>query len=393
MSDTRETLRSRGFEPSLHARWYLDESHFARECRDIFHREWLCVAREEDLPKPGDHRLFDLQGESVLLVRNRDGQLRAFYNVCRHRGAQLCAVSDDPHGAGLKGGVLGGRLIRCPYHAWTYDLDGRLVNAPFMDQQTGFDAEDIALHPVGVACWGGFVFFNLQPDEAPDFPAQMAGVRQRLVRYGLADLHTGAVLEYTVRANWKVICENYNECYHCGPVHPELCAVVPAFRDHGGADLDWDRGIPHREGATTFTATGETTRASFPALNTDEQTRHKGEMLLPNLFLSLARDHVAAFLLQPVGPTVTNISCRFLFAEEAIREEDFDPSDAVEFWDVVNRQDWAVCEAVQRGMGARVFDYGALSPLEDWSLDVRRYVMDRTGLGEQGMEFVPPVQE
>jgi Rieske 2Fe-2S family protein len=392
MNDTRETLQRQGFEPSLHARWYLDDAHFVRERRDIFGREWLCVGREEDLPRAGDHRLYDLQGESVLLVRNGEGRLRAFYNVCRHRGAQLCPVVDDPHGAGLRGGVLGGRLIRCPYHAWTYDLEGRLVNAPFMDGQAGFEAGDVVLHPVGVACWGGFVFLNLQPEQAPDFTAGMAGVEERLVRYGLADLRTGAALEYTVRANWKVICENYNECYHCGPVHPELCAVVPAFRERGGADLDWDRGIPHRPGATTFTASGETSRASFPALNADEQTRHKGEMLLPNLLLSLARDHVAAFLLQPRGPDVTDISCRFLFAEDAIRAADFDPSDAVDFWDLVNRQDWAVCEAVQRGMGARVFDYGALSPLEDWSLDVRRYVMDRTGLDESGLAEGPPAQ-
>ena len=351
------------------------------------------MAREEDLAQAGDHRLFDLQGESVLLLRNGEGRLRAFYNVCRHRGAQLCAVAEGPHGAGLRGGVVGGRLIRCPYHAWTYDLDGRLVNAPFMDDQAGFEAGEIALHPVGAACWGGFVFLNLRAAKAPDFAAQTAGAEARLVRYGLESLRTGATLEYTVRANWKVICENYNECYHCGPVHPELCAVVPAFRERGGADLDWDRGIPHRAGATTFTASGETSRASFPALDADEQTRHKGEMLLPNLFLSLARDHVAAFLLQPRGPGLTDITCRFLFAAEAMAQADFDPSDAVDFWDVVNRQDWAVCEAVQRGMGARVFDYGALSPLEDWSLDVRRYVTDRTGLDERGLDSAPTGQE
>lgn len=385
MSDSREALQRQGFEPSLHARWYLDTAHFDRERRDIFGREWLCVAREEDLPEPGDYQLFELQGESILLVRNRSGDLRAFYNVCRHRGAQLCADVEDPHGAGLRGGVLGGRLIRCPYHAWTYDLDGHLVHAPFMDEQDGFDAGDIALHPVGVACWGGFIFLNLQPESAPDFTAQVAGVDERLARYDLGALRTGATRDYVVQANWKVICENYNECYHCGPVHPELCAVVPAFRERGGADLDWDRGIPHREGATTFTASGETDRASFPRLDADEQTRHKGEMLLPNLFLSLARDHVAVFLLRPRGPGTTAVSCRFLFAPDALAREDFDPSDAVDFWDLVNRQDWAVCEAVQRGMGARVFSYGALSPLEDWSLDVRRYVTTRTGLDERGL--------
>lgn len=402
MGDTRKALEKQGFEASLHKRWYLDPEYFEREKEAIFTRDWFCVGRESSWSGPGDHRVLSLFGESVLVLRNRAGELRAFYNVCRHRGARLCAEESRACDSGqaatnadqkgtpgassalAHGGVVGGKLIRCPYHAWTYDLDGQLIHAPFLADQAGFDPEQISLHPVGLACWGGFVFLNLSPETAPPFEDLIATANQRLARYPLDQLRTGHRTDYSVRANWKVLCENYNECYHCGPVHPELSALVPSFREHGGSDLDWERGIPHRQGATTFTASGETTRRSFPGLNQDEQERHKGELLLPNLFLSLSRDHVAAFILLPTAADRCEVQCLFLFEPFEMQKADFDPHDAADFWDLVNRQDWAICESVQQGMGARVFDYGALSPLEDWSLDVRRYVKARTGLGQSG---------
>ena len=180
-------------------------------------------------------------------------------------------------------------------------------------------------------------------------------------------------------ANWKVLLENYNECYHCGPVHPELCTLVPAFKQRGGAELDWDHGIPHRPGAFTFTKTGTTTREPFAALNDDERTRHKGELIYPNLLLSLSADHVAAFTVWPQGPASTMILCDFLFHPAEMSKPGFDPSDAVDFWDLVNRQDWKICESVQRGMNSRVFQYGFYAPMESASLDIRRYVADRLG--------------
>jgi Rieske 2Fe-2S family protein len=163
-------------------------------------------------------------------------------------------------------------------------------------------------------------------------------------------------------------------------VHPELCAVVPAFRAAGGGQLDWSRGIAHREGAYTFTHSGTTTRRPFPGLNEDERTRHKGEVIYPNLFVSLACDHVAAFILEPQGPDRTNITCHFLFEPEAIARPNFDPSDTVEFWDITNRQDWTICESVQRGMQSRVHMHGYYAPMEDFSLDIRRYVTERLGI-------------
>jgi glycine betaine catabolism A len=373
-------------ERTLPTTWYRSAEIFKIEKERIFCREWIGVCREEELPRPGDSQVLDILGESVLLVRNRQGELRAFYNVCRHRGSRLCRAAGETVAAGrvpLAGGVTGGRFIVCPYHQWSYDLNGALVAAPHLGAGSGFDKHDFNLYPVGVASWGGFVFLNLTPGAAP-LQDQLGGIPERLRRYPLADLRIGATIRYDVAANWKIICENYNECYHCGGVHPELCAIVPSFREAGGANLDWNRGVPHREGAYTFTRSGTTRRRAFPGLDADEQVRHKGELVYPNVFLSVACDHVAAFILQPRDTERTEITCHFLFEPHEISQSTFDPSDAVDFWDLVNRQDWTVCEAVQEGIRARVHRHGYYAPMEDWNLDIRRYVNERIG------GFVPP---
>jgi glycine betaine catabolism A len=367
---------------TLPTTWYRSADIFRIEKERIFCREWLAACREEELPRPGDSQVLDVLGESILLVRNREGQLRAFYNVCRHRGARLCRDADAtvaPGRVSLPGGVTAGRLIVCPYHQWSYDLNGSLVAAPHLGADAGFNKQEYSLYPVGVDTWGGFVFLNLSPTEAKPFAAQLGGIPHRLRRYPLAELRIGRTIRYDVAANWKIICENYNECYHCGGVHPELCALVPSFREAGGANLDWERGVPHRSGAYTFTESGTTSRRPFPGLDEDEQVRHKGELVYPNLFLSVACDHVAAFLLQPLGPERTRIICHFLFEAQEIDKPGFDPRDAVDFWDLVNRQDWTVCESVQEGIQARVHEHGYFAPMEDWNLDIRRYVTERIG--------------
>jgi Rieske 2Fe-2S family protein len=160
-------------------------------------------------------------------------------------------------------------------------------------------------------------------------------------------------------------------------LHPELCALVPAFRANGGNQLEWERGIPHRDGAYTFTWSGTTTRTPFPGLNDDERTRHKGELVYPNLFLSLACDHVAAYILRPRGSARTDVDCLFLFAAAEIARPEFDHEDTTSFWDVVNQQDWAICERVQCGMNARPHQQGFYAPMEDANLDMRRYINAR----------------
>jgi Rieske 2Fe-2S family protein len=371
--------RVAGLEPTLPSSWYSAERVFGIEKERIFCREWVCVAREEELAERGAWRLVSVLGESLILVRNRSGALRAFYNVCRHRGTRLCA---DPHDARpqaqLPGGIAAGR-ITCPYHQWSYDFDGNLVSAPHLGAEPGFDRKEFSLYPASVECWGGFVFLHLSPAQAQPLAQQLGGIPERTRRYPLAQLRIGHTIRYSVAANWKVLCENYNECYHCAGVHPELCAVVPAFRERGGASLDWARGVPHRPGAYTFTTSGTTRRRAFPTLDEDERVRHKGELAYPNLFVSLACDHVAVFILEPRAAARTEIVCHFLFEPYEIARQDFDPRDAVAFWDLVNRQDWAICEALQLGLGARVHERGYYSPMEDFNLDIRRYVLERIG--------------
>lgn len=364
-------------EQSLPSDAYLTPGEWASDKAAILTREWFCAALECDIPEPGDSIVLDIAGESVIVVRTRDGELRAHYNVCRHRGARICDDQSNARwGVSLAGGVIG-NVIRCPYHGWAYGLDGALLAAPELARDPGFDKAKFGLYPVAVATWGGFVFLNLTPDGAPDFATTLGEAPGRLRNYPLADLRPARVIQYDVQANWKLLLENYNECYHCAPVHPELCDIVPAFRERGGIHLDWAEGIPHRDGATTYTMSGTTTRAPFPGLSEPEKIRHKGELLYPNLMLSVASDHVAAFLLWPEAADRTRVDCHFLFHKDEMARGDFDASDAVTFWDIVNRQDWAVCERVQRGMAARVHDFGYYSPMEDYSLDIRRYIEDR----------------
>lgn len=371
-------------ERTLPRKAYFDDGIFRLERERIFAREWVCVGREEAVAEPGDYHVVSVAGDSVLLVRGQDGQIRAFFNLCRHRGCQLVLTGEGPT-VGERVGP-GGRFtagIRCPYHSWTYALDGALRAAPFLDEDGDFSRADLPLHPVALDSWGGFLFVNLTPAstaaEGRTLRTQLGEAPTRVARYPLQGLRTARRIVYEVAANWKVMLENYNECYHCAGVHPELCALVPAFKHRGGSELDWEAGIPHRPGAWTFTESGTSTRQPFPDLNDDERVRHKGELLYPNLMLSLSADHAAAFTIWPQGPQRTTIACDFLFAPEEMAKPGFDASDAVDFWDLVNRQDWTICEGVQRGMQSRAFQSGFYAPMESWSLDIRRYVREHLG--------------
>ena len=381
MTDDDTSARASEMQEALAPHYYLGEEIFRLETERIFHTQWFCVGRGEQVPAKGDCLHVSVAGELLIVLRDRDGGLRAFYNVCRHRGSRLLRSPPLPD-ANAPGSVSSGSLagaIVCPYHAWTYNLDGSLRAAPYVRFDERCPKDGFSLVPVHVDSWGGFIFVNLSRDAPAPLLEQVSSAASMLGRYPLADLRRGAQIVYDVRANWKVILENYNECYHCGPVHPELCALVPAFRERGGAGLDWANGIPHRPGAWTFTTTGTSTRAPFPGLSAEERVNHKGEVAYPNLLLSAAAEHVAAFMIWPMQSGLTRIACEFLFHVTEVKRPDFDPSDVVDFWDVVNRQDWGICEAVQDGMRSRGYRGGHYAPMEDPSLDIRRYVEKHLG--------------
>ncbi len=359
-----------GLQAALPREMYVDADQWRVERDAVLYGEWYCVGRIDDLGLATPKRMVavDVAGESVLVTSAEDGALHAAYNVCRHRGSQLCPPEQPARDTGS---------IRCPYHSWTYALDGSLLKAP---HATVGDPAAFALHPVGVETWQGFVFVHLTPARAEPLAGQVAHADALLRNYGVGELVTGTVLKYDVAANYKVLLENYNECYHCGPVHPELSRLVPSFTG-GGTDLDWEHGIPHREGAWTFTMTGTTQRAPLPGLDEHELTRHKGDLVYPNLMLSASADHVAAFALHPRAVDRTEVVCSLLFAREAVADAGFDPSDAAELWHLVNQQDWAICESVQRGMSSRAYTHGWFAPMEDDSLDIRRWLLPRLERG------------
>lgn len=366
-------------KPALPKHHYLDEGAFAVERERVLARTFTCVGRLDALGLAAGgvalarrRAVVAVHGESVVVTSDETGTLHAHHNVCRHRGAQLVAADPaDPDAPAPP--TCTATALRCPYHSWTYDLAGRLLKAPHTEDVTDFDSADFGLHPVAVDTWGGFLWLRLDADAGHTLAEELGAVHDRVQRYPLERLVAGAGATYDVAANWKVLAENYNECYHCGPVHPELVRLVPGM-SRGGGGIDWEAGIEHREGAWTFTATGTTHRAPFPELDARERTAHKGELVYPNLWLSLAADHVATFLLEPLAVGRTRIRFEVLVEPE---EAEGDCSDAFDFWDVVNRQDWDICESVQRGMASRAYHDGWFAPMEDDSLDIRRWLIPR----------------
>jgi len=370
-------------QSALPRKHYVDPASWAIEREQVLLPAWTCAGRLHELGLadgdrllPGRLAVVEILGESVLVTVTRDGDLHAHFNVCRHRGSQIIPV--DP--ATGPPAPTRASALRCPYHSWTYDLDGSLLHAPHTEDVTDLDRASFSLKAVRVDRWGGFLWLRLceaaDGTGGPDLAAELGDIPLRTSRYPLDSLVLGRQLVYEVGANWKLIAENYNECYHCGPVHPELVRLVPAFGS-GGANLDWEAGVPHRDGAWTFTATGTSDREPFPNLDADERHRHKGELVYPNLLLSLSADHVAAFRLEPAAVDRTRVVCDLLFAPDEVAKPSFDPSDAADFWDTVNLQDWAICASVQRGMSSRGYTQGWYAPMEDASLDIRRWLLPR----------------
>ncbi len=309
-----DLARNDRLQPALPKQMYVDPGHWDTERERVLHDGWFCVGRRDVLgvDEPGRLAVVDVAGESVLVTCDDDGALHGAYNVCRHRGSQVVPV--EP---GQSPPPCSTRSLRCPYHSWTYDLSGRLLKAPHTAEVLDFDPSAFGLSPVAVDTWAGFVFCHLTPERATSLAAETAGFSRRLAHYPLANLVSGRRFDYEVAANYKVLLENYNECYHCGPVHPELTRLVPSFAG-GGTDLDWDHGVAHREGAWTFTMSGTSTRRPFPDLDEHERERHKGELVYPNLFVSCSADHVAAFVLWPVAVDRTRIECHLLFAPDEV---------------------------------------------------------------------------
>lgn len=362
MTDFRKARIPSGAR-GLPGRSFVSDEVFREEMERIFGRRWFCAGRAEEILRPGDYLAVQVGDESLLVVRGEDGAARAFYNVCRHRGTRLCA---EPCGR------LPGE-IQCPYHGWTYGLDGQLLSARHMQAVEGFDRSDFPLVPAALAEWEGFLFLNLSREPEP-FARAFAPVLDRFRAWGIASLRRARRIDYDVRANWKLVVENYSECYHCPLIHPALTRLSPP--DSGRNDLlegPFLGGyMTLREGVRgSMTTTGETTRPPLPGLPPEERDRVYYYALFPNLLLSLHPDYVMAHFLQPLEPRRTRILCDWYFDPAVMACPGFDPDDAVAFWDETNRQDWAICERTQPGVASRAYTPGPYAHAEGllWAFD------------------------
>ena len=345
-----------GRSVTLPAAAYTSPEVFAWEQRHLFETSWVCLGRSSDLSRPGDRTAVGVGTDGVVLVRGQDGTLRGFFNVCRHRGHQVV----EP------GAVTNAPIIRCPYHAWVYGLDGCLRGAADFNEVSGFDVADYRLTAVPVAEWHGWVFANVSGD-GPAFDRYLGGLHHHVEPYEPERLVCAARHDYVVRANWKLIVENYHECYHCSSIHPELCRVSPPT---SGVNLDtngaWVGGIMElADDAVTMSLDGRSEGTMLPGLSQEQRRQVLYVGLFPNLLISPHPDYALTHLLTPLSPDETRVDCEWLFASEATERTRFDPSYAVDFWDLTNRQDWHACESVQKGMASRGHRPGPLSPRED----------------------------
>src|SRR6266446_10511144 len=362
-------IRSAGAK-SLPQKYFVSPEMFAEERKTIFSKQWLLVGHQSQIPDAGDYVVQQVIGESLIVIRDKSGEIRGFFNVCRHRGTRL---KEDAYGHAS--------AIQCPYHAWTYGLDGRLIGAPHMDEVPGFDKADYSLHPVNLGLWEGFIFVSLNDGEAR--LRSEATARQRLgdfislerwfaplngkfADWNMSILRPAKRIEYDVRANWKLMCENYSECYHCPGVHPMLSKVSPY--DSAENDLcegPFLGGFMSITNGAGLTMSGKTCALPVGDIRSEDHARVFYYSIFPNMLLSLHPEYVMVHQLWPKSPERTLILCDWFFHPEVFDRGDFHPNDAIEFWDMTNRQDWHVCELSQQGISSRAYQPGPYSPREN----------------------------
>jgi glycine betaine catabolism A len=352
---------------------YTDPTIFALEQERIFARHWIAAARASDLDVPGKYRTVHIGRESVLLVRGRDNGLRAFFNVCRHRGARLCVEE--------AGEVR--RNLQCPYHAWTYALDGTLVAAPNLTKMPDIDRVEYGLVPVHLREWLGYAWVCLA-DTPPSFGDTVIGAAttrlgdaELINRWEVDELAVGRRIVYDVKANWKLIVENFMECYHCATIHPELTEVLPEFADGYAAQYYVGHGAEFASEVKGFTVDGSEGFGKLEHLTQDQDRRYYAVTVNPQVFINLVPDHVIFHRMYPQSSDRTIVQCDWLYSKEVVAAGK-DVSRSVELFHRVNQQDFDACERCQPAMSSRVYARGGvLVPTEHHIAAFHEWVTSR----------------
>ena len=368
--DIEATLEPVERATMLPPRAFVDPEVFEWELGTIF-RGWICVGHASRVAEPGTYMMREIGADSVVVMGGEEGRVHAFLNVCRHRGARL--IQD------AEGSVR--RRVQCPYHGWSYGLDGELKATPHMDEVEDFDTSCWGLMPVRVATVGGLVLVDLSGD-ASAVEAHVGQLAGHLDRYRVGSLRGAGRVEYQVEANWKAIAENYSECLHCPGVHPELNALSNYMSgEEMEGDGAWCGGSMTLtgDGAATMGSGGghATDRPPIDGLAEEELRSILYVALFPNALVSFHPDYVMLHTLYPRAADRTDVVCEFFFEPATMEAPGFDPSDAIGFWDMTNRQDWYVCELAQKGAGSRGYTAGRYSLEETDTHAFDRMVAER----------------
>lgn len=348
---------------TLPQKYYTSDEVFEREKERIFNTYWICAGHQSRIPNPGDYFLLNLFGESIIILRDKEKQIRAFYNVCRHRGTRICKAAEGQFS----------NSIQCSYHAWTYGLDGKLIGAPFMKEVEGFRWDDYPLRAAPIELWEGFIFVHLglpglsagTGEEPEPFAEMYAPLIGRLSQWNMGELKSHQRISYDLKSNWKYVIQNFNECYHCPTIHP----LLNKYANYTSAENDLVEG-PFLGGFLSITSGGSMTvtgrTCALPLGNLDENESQRGYYysILSNLLLNIHPDYVMFHLVFPESPGRSTVVSEWLFHPEAADQPDFRPQEAVDFWHETNLQDWHVCELGQQGVESKAYTPGWYTPRE-----------------------------
>jgi glycine betaine catabolism A len=354
---------------TLPARYYTDPAVFSDELERFYSQMWVCVGRSNQVPAPGDYFLREIAGESLIVVRETKDTIRTFFNVCRHRGTRICPVAEG-HFAGH---------IQCGYHGWKYALDGRLLGAPHMHE--GFRREEYPLQDVDTDVWDGHIFVNMTKT-SQSLKTQLSDLPQKFSHWRMEQLAIYRRITYDVKANWKLIMLNYNECLHCPVLHPALNAISD-YRSGNNDEPNHSYiggSMEFRDGAKTMSTDGKLRRAYLPGLTAEECTKVYYYAVFPNLLLSLHPDYMMTHLLFPRAVDRTEVVCEWHFEPAEMSKPDFAGDDAVRFWDETNQQDWSISELSQAGIRSKAYTQGPYSKSEKLLRAFDQMILEREKL-------------
>jgi choline monooxygenase len=333
------------FEPdlarasTLPSRWYTDPEMLAAERSAVFARTWQAVGHSAWVAAPGSYFACDIAGEPVLVTRAADGVLRAFSNVCRHRGAELCSGRGDAS------------IIRCPYHAWTYTLDGRLHGAPEFDGVADWDRSQVHLPEFRAEVWGPYVFV-CQGRDTPPLAGVLGAIPDEVARIGcpVDRLEFACRRDYTIECNWKVYVDNYLEGYHLPAAHPSLFREL----DYANYRVDTFRYYSSQIAPIRARETVQASPRRYEYADSTNQALYY--WIFPNYMLNVYPDNLSANIILPLGPERTlTIFEWFAYGDRRVQQA------TVDFSDEIQQEDIRLCESVQRGLRSRHYDRGRFS--------------------------------